>query len=580
MWLLNTTTRKLHNFLNNDIPAYVILSHTWGEDEVSFDEIDQPHASMKAGYGKIVGCCRLAANDGFHWAWIDTCSIDKRSSAELSEAINSMYKWYWEAAICYVYLSDVDSGCKGGISSIFEKEGRTKPFERGERRYSFERSRWFTRGWTLQELLAPEVVEFYDAQWTPLGTKVKLVHEIAKITRIEPSFILDRETIKAAIISTKFGWMAFRETTREEDMAYCMLGIMHVNMPMLYGEGRRAFYRLQLEIIKQTNDHSIFAWETERRTGSILASSPSFFQDSMSVQPAYSREPSEITTYEITNNGLRIELPVVRVDQDRSVAMLDCMDQRGYLIGFEFQSTKDGNHQRVPGSKLRTMTTEQVVEPRLLTLYLVVQFDHGRNTSRPVELAFGDMMTNGLCYIDGTTVGMQHATMNFGNAIPAPTWFNHGHFSKSTVARAMSSQHQIEYLLRHLTIQHGEVVCFQMQVQQPSYHSRRVVIVVGLRNRQPVIDVVPSDEYFRMFSDHKKKADTLLRSDFIRDHVSMRWKSGDTVQVDAKREKRGQWLRWTLTINFSCCGCGYHPRRVVLPCTRAPMCSQRASITS
>jgi hypothetical protein len=126
MWLLNTTTFRLRAFFEH-VPDYVILSHTWEKDEVAFEDIDKPGASQMAGYSKIVGCCRLARRDGFEWAWIDTCCIDKRSSAELSEAINSMYKWYWKAAICYAYLSDV-------------------PMAFGEWEELVERSRWFSRG--------------------------------------------------------------------------------------------------------------------------------------------------------------------------------------------------------------------------------------------------------------------------------------------------------------------------------------------------------------------------------------------------------------------------------------------------
>jgi hypothetical protein len=202
-----------------------------------------------------VDCCRLTINDGCEWVWIDTCRVDKRSSAGLSKAINSMYKWCWEAAICYACFSDVAPG----------------------RERDFQMSRWFTRGWTLQELLAPEVVEFYDAQWKPLGTKSRLVDKIAEFTNIEPSFVLSRGTVREAGIATKLSWMAGRTTKREEDMAYGLLGIAQVNMPMLYEDGKRAFHRLQLTIIRRTNDHSIFAWESERQPVSLLASSPSCF---------------------------------------------------------------------------------------------------------------------------------------------------------------------------------------------------------------------------------------------------------------------------------------------------------------
>jgi hypothetical protein len=178
----------------------------------------------------------------FHGSWWDTCCIDKRSSAELSEAINSMYKWYWNATLCYAHLADVSAD---GITW----------------RTDLLASRWFTRGWTLQELLAPEAVEFYDKRWKLLGTKSKLIKEIGEASRTESRFFLRRETIAEASVATKFSWAAERKTTRAEDMAYCLLGLVGVNMPMLYGEGDRAFYRLQLEVLRQTNEYSIFAWE-------------------------------------------------------------------------------------------------------------------------------------------------------------------------------------------------------------------------------------------------------------------------------------------------------------------------------
>ncbi|KAL1600119.1 hypothetical protein SLS59_006193 [Nothophoma quercina] len=185
-----------------------------------------------AGYDKIRHCCGQAKDDGYEWVWIDTCCIDKRSSAELSEAINSMYQWYWNAEICYAHLVDVikDPLLDGNDAS-------------------FIASRWFSRGWTLQELLAPETVEFYDGNWQILGTKLSLLDSICEASQIDMKYLLKRELIKEASIATIFSWASRRKTTRSEDIAYCLLGLVSINMPMLYGEGDRAFYRLQLEII-------------------------------------------------------------------------------------------------------------------------------------------------------------------------------------------------------------------------------------------------------------------------------------------------------------------------------------------
>ncbi|KAF2655277.1 HET-domain-containing protein [Lophiostoma macrostomum CBS 122681] len=159
MYLLDTTTLRLEHFVSN-IPYYVILSHTWGEGEVTFDDIHKEYARDMPGYDKVRRCCQQAVADGFKYAWIDTCCIDKRSSAELSEAINSMYRYYNEAETCYAYLSD------------FKVAPRHSPYQAP---LSFEESCWFRRGWTLQELVAPKAVEFYasDVQgnWRMIGTK-------------------------------------------------------------------------------------------------------------------------------------------------------------------------------------------------------------------------------------------------------------------------------------------------------------------------------------------------------------------------------------------------------------------------
>ncbi|KAF1934419.1 uncharacterized protein M421DRAFT_120684 [Didymella exigua CBS 183.55] len=179
MWLLHTETLKLHTFLS-DPPDYVILSHTWGTDEVAFEEMGQPQVTERLGYRKVAKCCVQARKDGYDWAWIDTCCIDKGSSAESSEAINSIYDWYWSAATCYVYLADCE---------VID---------------DFEESRWFKRGSTLQELLAPNVVEFYNRSWGFLGSKERLAHQVATRTKIAVRYLRDRNMIHSACLATKF----------------------------------------------------------------------------------------------------------------------------------------------------------------------------------------------------------------------------------------------------------------------------------------------------------------------------------------------------------------------------------------
>ena len=260
MHLLNTSALKLHEFYDDEIPEYAILSHTWGEEEVSFHDLQNKKPEQldgSKGYMKIKGCCAIATLDMYNYVWIDTCCIDKTSSAELSEAINSMYRWYYNARICYVYLTDV------WIGQEREYISRSVP--------EFRESRWFTRGWTLQELLAPRVMEFLDKDWRFLGDKDSLKDHISSITVIGQHYILD---IKEASAAQKMSWASGRKTTRLEDMAYSLMGIFEVNMPLLYGEGTNAFTRLQHEIVKVSDDESIFAWEDDLLESGMFARSP------------------------------------------------------------------------------------------------------------------------------------------------------------------------------------------------------------------------------------------------------------------------------------------------------------------
>ena len=170
----------------------------------------------------------MAVADGFDYIWIDTCCIDKTSSAELSEALNSMYRWYQEAEECYAYLADVPH------NSINRATGVTGPSWK---------SRWFTRGWTLQELIAPLSVIFLNSEWQEIGTKSNLQRDISEITGIPSSFLLG-DDLRHASIAQRMSWASKRETTRIEDLAYYLMGLFGIYMPMLYGEGERA-YRLR-----------------------------------------------------------------------------------------------------------------------------------------------------------------------------------------------------------------------------------------------------------------------------------------------------------------------------------------------
>ena len=186
-----------------------------------------------------------AEEHGFDWAWSDTCCIDKTSSAELTEAINSMFHYYSCSDVCYVYLHDVPSGCD--------------PTSPGS---AFTQSRWYKRGWTLQELLAPKNVVFMAQDWSYLGTKYGLADVLEQnIYNIPPARVLRFETDMSEMsVAQRMSWAAYRTTTRVEDEAYSLFGLFGVNMPTLYGEGRNAFYRLQEAIMNTSPDTSLLAW--------------------------------------------------------------------------------------------------------------------------------------------------------------------------------------------------------------------------------------------------------------------------------------------------------------------------------
>ena len=249
MRLLNTSTIQLHEFFGSKIPFYAILSHRWEESEISFKDVTKSRNLDAPGWAKVRASCALAKSRGKRWIWIDTCCIDRRSSAELSEAINSMFAWYKNSIECYAYLVDVlaEAG-----SEAFKK--------------AFRSSEWFIRGWTLQELIAPRDVIFFNQAWTMIGTKYSLGQEISSITGIEAdTWDPWKGSISSLSIARRMSWASRRVCTREEDMAYCLLGIFDINMPLLYGEGgSRAFRRLQLEILKTSDDESIFAWYSVR----------------------------------------------------------------------------------------------------------------------------------------------------------------------------------------------------------------------------------------------------------------------------------------------------------------------------
>ncbi|KAH7016455.1 heterokaryon incompatibility protein-domain-containing protein [Microdochium trichocladiopsis] len=227
-----------------DVPPYAILSHTWGADdqEITFRDVQHHTGHHKDGYKKLTFCSQQAALDGLKYFWIDTCCIDKSNSQELQEAINSMFPWYRNADHCYVYLSDVHKN-----SGDDEDKASQVPWET-----TFRRSRWLTRGWTLQELIAPRSVKFFSAGGEALGNKTTLEALLHECTGV-PIDALRGKTLADFSINDRLSWLGKRNTKRPEDLAYCMFGIFDVHMPLIYSEGEeKAFFRLRREIGEDT----------------------------------------------------------------------------------------------------------------------------------------------------------------------------------------------------------------------------------------------------------------------------------------------------------------------------------------
>ncbi|KAI0349938.1 HET-domain-containing protein [Trametes cingulata] len=368
MYLLNTATLKLHRFdKESEVPPYAILSHVWGDNEQTFQDTQLANNSRggRRVFGrvtdsvpfrrpsrKIKGACAKALLDGFKWLWADTNCIDASNSAELSEAINSMFKWYSDAAMCYAYLEDVAP--------------REDPYLPTS---SFRKSKWFRRVWTLQELIAPHSVVFLSSDWRPIGAKRKLADLIESITGIDRLVLTHKRPLVDVSIACRMSWAARRDARREEDRAYSLMGIFGVCMPTIYGErGRSAFLRLQEEIVKRSPDQSIFAWgkvlhdyscgtlvatakdhdyETQGDTETLFASSPCDFLDCADISPIPLPEfavriglrRESVPAYTPTSAGVRTTLPVVPIgqksdnpDASELLGLLACIDGNGRLV--------------------------------------------------------------------------------------------------------------------------------------------------------------------------------------------------------------------------------------------------------
>ncbi len=344
MWLLDTENGNLVQA--NGRSRYAILSHVWSPGgEQSFQ--DTFHCLRSEGLSafsdKVRGSCTFARRNGYRKLWVDSCCIDKTSSAEQSEAINSMFLWYTQAHLCLVYLDDV--------------EASDDPRAPGS---MFRRSRWFTRGWTLQELIAPRFVLFVSRDWRPLGTKTSLVDVIEEVTGIDRAILLLQQSLHSISVARRMSWAAHRTTTRIEDEAYSLLGIFDIHMPTLYGEGRHAFIRLQEEILKRIPDQSIFLWgrisrdpvmlsgtahsypfstHQSRTMGMLLAPSPKAFADIPSTASVpfeavarFAQQSTSLPEFAVTSHGIRAKFLIMTCESSRRsthFALLPCVDLTG-----------------------------------------------------------------------------------------------------------------------------------------------------------------------------------------------------------------------------------------------------------
>ncbi|QIX00101.1 hypothetical protein AMS68_005618 [Peltaster fructicola] len=365
----------VESFVGDKVPKYAILSHTWSDGEVSFSDLKNREVMVHlAGFIKISFACRQASRDGHHWLWVDTCCIDKTSSSELSEAINSMYQWYEGAEICYVHLEDLPGNCPrlrekvsevchsftgvelvttqdraslpskelltrrrsllGDLNGIGRLEERLASEEQHEPQYwigALARCRWFTRGWTLQELIAPGEVAFFGSAWNPIAYKRHILHTISGITGIDTLVLTHQISLDELSVAKKMSWAASRATTRKEDESYCLLGVLGINMTLLYGEGDKAFTRLQEEVLRMSTDCSVFLWSRGRhsrldsRKLRALRQPPDINRVLLAPSAAVFKPCSKIThekrsdyecSYLMTHRGLQLDIVLMPITTD------------------------------------------------------------------------------------------------------------------------------------------------------------------------------------------------------------------------------------------------------------------------
>ncbi|KAK5684147.1 hypothetical protein LTS10_004011 [Elasticomyces elasticus] len=387
MWLLSTCqdASSLEESLSSSTEPYAILSHRWREkpeEEVTFGQLRDNRLTDEQlrndttrlnshGWTKILAACEIARENKIKWIWvcllplyefvvtwglgiIDTCCINKESSAELSEAINSMYAWYRDAKECYAFLDDVP-----------------QPEAQEASDQDFRDSKWFKRGWTLQELLAPRVVRFYGMRYVLIGTREELSKKVSTATGIGEEYLgssdSSRVSIHSASVAERMSWACKRTTSKPEDIAYSLLGIFDVNMALLYGEGEKAFTRLQMEIIAQTTDDSIFAWRIGKRDemSGMLARLPSDFEGSGGV--TNEPDPGQAASQATLNAVVHISMMPLRAalanclfgvhQPAQDTIRLRCIRRHGrrrFELWLSLQRQKDGKYYRTALSSRST----------------------------------------------------------------------------------------------------------------------------------------------------------------------------------------------------------------------------------
>jgi len=360
--------------------------------------LHQASTATKAGFQKIKYTCDQALDDELEYAWVDTCCIDKTSSTELSEAINSMFNWYSDSATCYAFLGDVSAN---------------------EIERDLPKSRWFTRGWTLQELIAPAKVYFYDRSWKQFGDRQILAQKIAHVTRIDLDVLRhglvgrrhwsdQAVSLNSLCIARKMSWASNRVTSRQEDIAYCLLGIFDINMPLLYGERDCAFERLQEEIIRRSDsDDSILAWGLSSEatvfspqdmsnlaiapaTQELLARSPKAFENCRDLVLPHSSDVS----FSLTNTGINLRIPTISIELPEGgsnhgyclVGLLGCSSgivMRSHMLGIILHPLHGDDGQHTTRSVFRGTTGHLSTVSR--SNYSTTIFVSTRNAIRRTE---------------------------------------------------------------------------------------------------------------------------------------------------------------------------------------------------